>query len=621
MIDNIVNLNNIILVFISLSSFAIATKTFKYYGLHINRFLTFNDYVFIVILSLMFVVSQQYNQLIIDIFMRIFLIVFALVLLIDAMAFKLYTMELEPNAVKEFFLDYSEFITESKTQLKFIIFNRLSLLLVIWVWFLLSIFIDENSLIFATTTLLSQSLFIIAKSKFKFDIILLTFLLSYLVYLGVDYLMNNPIVFVKETILLLLIIGLILQKLYKNNNFFKNNSFFHIIGINPITIDKNFKIKKEDEYLLEKPIKKDIKSSNFGLCKNANVLIISIESLGRDFIQHYGGKAKLPIFDKLSAIGLTSNNHYCVSANTNNAFIHLYQEGYIEKKGCLNKLKNYDSWFLTSQNVNSFKLKEAVENAGFQNIIDQQSLKENFNIKQTNPWGMTDDFIYNQEMAQFIDKRDKNNPFFMHILNAQTHVNYCVANKKKYNNFNNNTNYGRYLNAVEESNVMIEAIINKLKDNQLLDNTIIVICGDHGQSFGKNGYKVHSNAIIAEQMLTPFLIWHPKIQNTTIDISSHFDIMPTIFDLLGVEGQSTYGRSLFSDTAFSPLSLYTKTNRGKMPSSFGYVEKNNKIIVDSIYKKVSYVTHQDEIIKNLSPQETKYYLTLANKVFKNQKGF
>jgi arylsulfatase A-like enzyme len=433
--------------------------------------------------------------------------------------------------------------------------------------------------------------------------------------------MNNPIIFLKEVIFLAIIIGFILKKIYKNSDFLKNNSFFHIVGINPITIEKNFKIKKEDEYLFKKPIKKNIESNHFGLCKNANVLIISIESLGQKYIKYYGGKANLPIFDELAKIGLVSQNHYCISANTNNALTHLYHDDYFETDGYLNNLKNYDSWFLTSQNVNAFKLKESIKSAGFKHIIDQQSLKESFNITQTSPWGMTDDFIYNQEMTQFLSQRDKNKPFFMHILNAQTHVNYHVADTKKYNNFNNNSNYGRYLNAIEESNMMIENVINNLKDNNLLDNTIVVICGDHGESFGKQGYKVHSNSIIAEQILTPLLIWHPKIKKSTIKLSSHFDIMPTIFDLLGMKSQAKYGHSLFSNAEFLPFALYTKTNRGKVPSSFGYVEKDKKILVDNIYKKITYMNHDDEVIKNLSTQEEKYYFTLASKIFTNQKGF
>jgi len=611
--------NTLLLIYFNLVLLYLANKTFKYYGVHIKRFLSFSDWVFLFFLSALLTYTLVIDSLVAKSLVFVMIVIGSLALFIDALLFRLYSMELEPNSIKEFFADSGIFIAQGKMQIKQIVFNRISILLIIWLWFIFSILFNQKALLITTTLFLTQSVFIIAKSRYRVSIVFLTIILLYPLYLITDIFIGISHSYGVYIAVCLLVSGFLLKLKYQHTEFFQNtNSFGHIVGMHSMVIDDNIAIKSSDKPLLKIPVNGVHISPSFGLCKNANVLTISIESLGKKYIDYYGGSAQFPVFDRLAKQGIVSNHHYCVSANTDNALFHWYQGNRKNPHASLTKLSHYDTWFLTPQNTDSFGMKHLLETSGFQNILDSQFIKATKSKPVNNHWGGEDRAITEQGLDWFLEHRNKNTPFFMHILNAQTHVNYQVENTQKYNRFSNGS-YGRYLNAVEESADWVESILAKLSNNGLLENTIIVLCGDHGQSFGEFGYKVHSNAIIAEQILTPLVISHPKITPKSVDISSHFDILPTIFDLLGTTDIcNPYGRSLLSNKVFTPIPLYTKTNRGNTPSSFGYADIDKKILIDTIYKKIACLNHEDMPIKNLSTEEKQYYLNLAYKMLSNR---
>ncbi|AYQ56988.1 hypothetical protein MS2017_1292 [Bathymodiolus thermophilus thioautotrophic gill symbiont] len=608
----------LLLIYFNLLLLCLANKTFKYYGVHIARFLTFSDWVFLFLLSILLAYAVAADNLVVKGLVFAITTAGAFALFVDALLFRLYSIELEPSSIKEFFVDRKIFIAQGKTQINLIIFNRISALLVTWLWFIVSLLFDQN-IIWATTGFLAQSLFIIAKSRYKISVVLLGVVLLYPLYFFIDFFIEISYLYGVYIAVTLPILGFVLKLKYQYTEFFQNsNSFEHIIGANSMAIDDSVTFKPSDKLLLDVPINDTHSSSSFGLCKDANVLIISVESLGKKYIDYYNGPARFSIFDKLAKQGIVSKNHYCISANTDNALFHWYQGSRKNPYASLTKLSRYDTWFLTSQNIDSFGMKQLLSTSGFKNILDNKFIGAIKSQPTSNHWGGSDQVITQQGLDWFLEHRDQSSPFFMHILNAQTHVNYQVSNTKKYNRFSSGS-YGRYLNAVEEGAEWVENIFEKLSNNGLLEDTVVVLCGDHGQSFGEFGYKVHSNAIIAEQILTPLVISHPKIKPKSVDISSHFDILPTIFDLLGVTDVcNAYGRSLLSDKAFSPIPLYTKTHRGSMPSSFGYVDMDKKILIDMIYKKISHLNHDDMPTRNLSAKDKQYYLNLAYRMLSNR---
>src|SRR5581483_6523316 len=90
-------------------------------------------------------------------------------------------------------------------------------------------------------------------------------------------------------------------------------------------------------------------------------------------------------------------------------------------------------------------------------------------------------------------------------------------------------------------------IIARLQQLGLYDNTMVVVVGDHGESFGDRGMMEHTVSVYQDQVHVPLIIHYPRqTQAETVDTTvSHVDLMPTILDVLGYPmPKPTQGRSL-----------------------------------------------------------------------------
>lgn len=107
----------------------------------------------------------------------------------------------------------------------------------------------------------------------------------------------------------------------------------------------------------------------------------------------------------------------------------------------------------------------------------------------------------------------------------------------------------------------IGRIINGLKANGQLDNTIVVITADHGNCLGKHD-EISKNNIYEESLNIPFIVyWKGKIIPGIDDkfLGSIVDVCPTLLDLTGLQNQIPKG---MDGKSFAPY-LLNKT--GPMP--------------------------------------------------------
>lgn len=96
----------------------------------------------------------------------------------------------------------------------------------------------------------------------------------------------------------------------------------------------------------------------------------------------------------------------------------------------------------------------------------------------------------------------------------------------------------------------IAQVMDLLKKNNLLDNTIVIITSDHGEYFGEYGFLNHYFGVNIPVIKIPLLISYPNVLPQGIRISQPvqiLDLMPTILDLTGIrinEEGTIMGRSL-----------------------------------------------------------------------------
>lgn len=155
-------------------------------------------------------------------------------------------------------------------------------------------------------------------------------------------------------------------------------------------------------------------------------------------------------------------------------------------------------------------------------------------------------------LLDFIEKRDPAKPFFTFMFFESPHARYYFPPESIIRRpYRDDINYAtldkeelrrdivpiknRYINAVHHLDSQFARVFSYLKEKNLLDSTIVILVGDHGEEFMEHGYWGHNSTFVDQQVRTPLVIRVPgKPARTDDRMTSHMDIIPTIMPLLGV---------------------------------------------------------------------------------------
>jgi uncharacterized protein len=96
--------------------------------------------------------------------------------------------------------------------------------------------------------------------------------------------------------------------------------------------------------------------------------------------------------------------------------------------------------------------------------------------------------------------------------------------------------WNRYANSCRHLDTQIAPILEKLEAKGLLDETIVIITGDHGEEFMEHGRWGHNSDFTREQIHVPLIIRMPgRPPETVTRLTSHLDLPATVLTALGVE--------------------------------------------------------------------------------------
>ncbi len=270
---------------------------------------------------------------------------------------------------------------------------------------------------------------------------------------------------------------------------------------------------------------------------------------------------------------------------------------------------NYDINIVSSTNTNWPEFRKTC----YVNI--QESIKDDFD---GTPWKKDQ-----QSCKYLIDKIDDYNttkPIFSFIFFDSPHGFSYPKNFNKFNAVGENINYltatqesdeiknalSRYKNSVAYNDKLFKDIIDKLKQNNLYDNSLIIFTADHGQEFYEYGYFGHNSSFSKAQTNVPFMVKLPKnmkdIKINLDKLTSHNDIVPTILSMIGVtnnSGDYSNGYNLF-DTNFNRDYVFNANwnNNAIITDKFTYVFSNmpNKMFKNEIRDTQTYKKLQDGTI-------------------------
>jgi phosphoglycerol transferase MdoB-like AlkP superfamily enzyme len=293
-----------------------------------------------------------------------------------------------------------------------------------------------------------------------------------------------------------------------------------------------------------------------GAASNRNVVIIHLESTAARYLRPYGAaEDPMPNLTALAHEALLFENAYTVYPETIKSLVAVQSSVYpaldteadlyerIPSPSLASELSRagYRTGLFHSGRFRYLGMEAVLRNRGYDTLEDAGDIG---GVRESS-FGIDEESTLRRMLA-WIDMRAAGQLFFLSYMPIAGHHPY---NTPTAGPFDEERLIGRYRNALHYSDRIVGELVEGLRTRGLLDNTIIVILGDHGEAFGQHPGNIgHSLFIYEENVRIPYLILVPGVIRKTIRVrraASVVDTAPTLLDLLGMVSPAAYqGRSL-----------------------------------------------------------------------------
>jgi membrane-anchored protein YejM (alkaline phosphatase superfamily) len=175
----------------------------------------------------------------------------------------------------------------------------------------------------------------------------------------------------------------------------------------------------------------------------------------------------------------------------------------------------------------------------------------------------------------------------------------------------------RYRNSVHYVDSLVGRVLDELRDRALLESSIVVITGDHGQEFNDTGrnYWGHGSNFTRYQIGVPLIVRKPGAPPGVVrHRTSHFDVAPTLMrDALGcstpLESYSV-GRPLFEAGGRDPLVVSEYADFAIVrPDQIAVVRKHGLKVLAPDYAPID-ASLDPTITRAALEQKTRFYKPL-----------
>jgi phosphoglycerol transferase MdoB-like AlkP superfamily enzyme len=191
-----------------------------------------------------------------------------------------------------------------------------------------------------------------------------------------------------------------------------------------------------------------------------------------------------------------------------------------------------------------------------------------------NVWGVADEVLFSNALAQ-LDKAEKNDKrFFMHIMTTSNHRPYTYPDGRI-----DIPSPGGREGAVKYTDFAIGQFIEQARRHPWFDDTLFVIVADHCASVsGKTELPVAKYRI-------PLIFYGPAIVKPghVTRLISQIDVPPTLFDVLGVQGDDHFFGNAVSEQAGLGERAFISNYQ-----SLGYYKNDTLIVLKPKRKIESY---------------------------------
>lgn len=302
-----------------------------------------------------------------------------------------------------------------------------------------------------------------------------------------------------------------------------------------------------------------------------NVVIVMLESArARDTTVYTPTLNTTPFLAQLARESLVVDNMYAVIPRTTDAWISILAGRYASSDRTVGnwadrhspviassmprllRARGYVSAFFLPTTLNFGADAAVVRALGFDEVVTKESIPEPASGLVT-AFGWEDRALL-PPIGRWLDQRvsDKR-PFLLAVMTNVGHTPFELPPGYHMQRFPSlNRRHERYLNCMHYIDGYVRDLVQELRDRGLLDKTVLIVLGDHGETFGEHGSFMRAVGLHEELLQIPMIIRLPSIARRTGNISGlrqQIDVLPTVADALGLElrGGALPGSSLLSD--------------------------------------------------------------------------
>ncbi|PWL73519.1 MAG: LTA synthase family protein [Bacillota bacterium] len=402
-----------------------------------------------------------------------------------------------------------------------------------------------------------------------------------------------------------------------------------------------------------------------GIFQGKNVIVIHAESIQQFVIgMSFNGEELTPNLNKLASESIYFDNFYSqvsvgtssdaeftsltslMPTNTGTAFVSYFDRTYVSMPSLLSD-KGYYTFVMHANKANFWNRDLMYASLGYQRFYS----KDDYDIDEVVGLGLSDTSFFRQSVEKLKEINEMGKLYYGTLIMLSNHTpfidsaamtDYEVDMKEEVtledgtvttvsHPYMEGTKLGQYLKSVHYADQALGEFIDLLESEGLLENTVLVLYGDHDARLDINdyvrlyNYDPETNSILSPDdpdyinfdeyqyelnRKVPFMIWSSetkeKLHKTVSDVMGMYDVMPTLGNMLGVYNKYALGHDIFQIGSNNIVvfpngnwvtnSIYYNAQKGEYLSlaeaaiSADYIEKNNEYADEILNTSNSLIT-------------------------------
>lgn len=364
-------------------------------------------------------------------------------------------------------------------------------------------------------------------------------------------------------------------------------------------------MKEFKEYY--KDTKKQPENEYTNIFKDKNVLVIHAESIQTNlFDLSFNGVDVVPNLKKIAREGIFFSNFYPqVSVGTSSdseltfttsllptqsgtAFVSYFDRTYNSIPKMMSDMEYY-TFSMHANNADFWNRRAMYEHLGYQKFYSK--IDYNVTSENTIGLGLSDKEFFKQSMPKLKKINEKHDKWYGLMIMLSNHTpfsdvehygEYDVTMKEQVTKEDGTTEeivhpymesrkLGNYFKSAHYADQAIGELFQELEENKLLDNTVIIIYGDHDARLSRSDYdymynydkqtdskldkdhpdyKEYDSYQYELGRKVPFIIWTKDMKTTSMnkeikDVMGMYDVMPTLGNMFGFYNKYQLGHDIF----------------------------------------------------------------------------